>query len=194
MYNVTPHGVTGKSPSELMFGRRIRDKIPGIDDLMQCAEDGEAKDADMINKQKGKDREDTSRGAKPTIIEVGDRVLVQNLTRSNKLESRFQNKEFEVIQKNGNEAILAREGKTLRRHVTHLKKVPSSDEVTQPDLLISESAAEPTILDNNPQPDKNAPSTGSQAEEEQGPEQRHDTQPKVPILKLKRMEGLWRPA
>lgn len=28
MYNVTPHGTTGKSPSELLFGRNIRDKIP----------------------------------------------------------------------------------------------------------------------------------------------------------------------
>ncbi|XP_044757738.1 uncharacterized protein K02A2.6-like [Coccinella septempunctata] len=34
MYNVTPHGTTGKSPSELMFNRTVRDKIPSMADLV----------------------------------------------------------------------------------------------------------------------------------------------------------------
>lgn len=33
MYNSTPHSVTGKSPSELFFKRKFRDKIPSILDI-----------------------------------------------------------------------------------------------------------------------------------------------------------------
>lgn len=52
MYNTTPHGTTGKSPSELLFGRNIRDKIPSINDLTLDNGDEEAKDNDIRNKQK----------------------------------------------------------------------------------------------------------------------------------------------
>nr|CAI5869100.1 unnamed protein product [Callosobruchus analis] len=44
MYNVTPHGTTGKSPSQFLFGRNIRDKIPSIDDLVKTDIDEEARD------------------------------------------------------------------------------------------------------------------------------------------------------
>nr|CAI5825988.1 unnamed protein product [Callosobruchus analis] len=50
MYNVTIHGTTGKSPSQLLFGRNIRDKIPSIDDLENTGIDEEARDNDMRNK------------------------------------------------------------------------------------------------------------------------------------------------
>ncbi|CAH2088932.1 unnamed protein product [Euphydryas editha] len=33
MYNSTPHSVTGKSPSELFFKRKNRDKIPMLQDI-----------------------------------------------------------------------------------------------------------------------------------------------------------------
>lgn len=188
MYNVTPHGTTGKSPSELMFGRRIRDKIPGIEDLMQMTADGEALDTDMLNKQKGKDREDTSRGAKPSTIEVGDKVLVQNATRANKLESRYRNEEFEVTQKHGNEVILSGEGKILRRHLTHLKKVPTLEEVTKQNVLTHELIDDISTNFKNPQRSQQ-PDGQQQAEEAED-----GVCPKVPTLKLKRKEGLWEPA
>lgn len=33
MHNLTLHGTTGIAPTQLMFNRIIRDKIPGIDEL-----------------------------------------------------------------------------------------------------------------------------------------------------------------
>jgi len=33
MHNVTPHSTTGTSPSELMFNRMIKDKIPNVQDI-----------------------------------------------------------------------------------------------------------------------------------------------------------------
>ena len=54
MYNVTPHSTTGVPPTELMFNRVIRDKLPGIQDLTGEYVDSAEKDQDCINKQKGK--------------------------------------------------------------------------------------------------------------------------------------------
>uniref|UniRef100_A0ABD2W3B8 RNA-directed DNA polymerase n=1 Tax=Trichogramma kaykai TaxID=54128 RepID=A0ABD2W3B8_9HYME len=56
MYNVTRHGTTEKSPSELLFGRNLRDKIPSISDLAVEDNDKEAKDFDIVQKQKGKEK------------------------------------------------------------------------------------------------------------------------------------------
>ena len=56
MHNVTPHGTTGKTPSELLFRRNIRDKIPSVGDIMGDEFNEEARDNDIINKQKGKEK------------------------------------------------------------------------------------------------------------------------------------------
>lgn len=57
MYNVTPHGTTGKSPSELVFNRRIRDKIQSINDVTVEEPDEEAKDIDILKKNRGRGKE-----------------------------------------------------------------------------------------------------------------------------------------
>lgn len=74
MYNVTPHGTTGKTPSELLFGRNIRDKIPSIKDIIGEEKDEEAADNDILNKYKEKEKEDKARGAKEIDINPGDQV------------------------------------------------------------------------------------------------------------------------
>nr|CAH7764967.1 unnamed protein product [Callosobruchus chinensis] len=109
----------------LLFGRNIRDKIPSIDDLVNTDIDEEARDNDMLNKQKGKEKEDRVRKAKPCDIQPGDKVLTLNTTTSNKLESRFLNEEFEVIGRKGNEITIKSNGKIFKRHISHVKKIPS---------------------------------------------------------------------
>ncbi|XP_055916795.1 uncharacterized protein K02A2.6-like [Eupeodes corollae] len=69
MYNVTPHGTTGKAPSELLYNRTLDIEKPMLD--------SEARDRDFINKQKGKERGDRERGAKDSGIEIGDKVLIK---------------------------------------------------------------------------------------------------------------------
>nr|CAH7757850.1 unnamed protein product [Callosobruchus chinensis] len=64
MYNTTPHATTGKTPTELLYNRNIRDKIPSATDFTYNNIDGEAQDNDVINKQKGKEKEDKARQAK----------------------------------------------------------------------------------------------------------------------------------
>lgn len=51
MYNVTPHGTRGKSPSELLSNRRVPDKIPSIEDMIFETLDDEAYDRDLVKKE-----------------------------------------------------------------------------------------------------------------------------------------------
>ena len=126
MYHATPHGTTGKSPSELLFGRNIRDKIPSINDLVLEDLDGEVRDNDALNKQKGKEREDVARASKEDDISVGDKVITKRLVRSHKLQTNFGKEEYEVIGRKGNEVTLMKDGQTLQRHVSHVKRAPDT--------------------------------------------------------------------
>ena len=113
MYNVTPHGTTGSPPSELMFNRLIRDKIPGIQDITEDIIDSSARDMDLINKNKGKEKADHKRRAKENTIQVGDSVLIRNVIFPNKLTPNFDLTQYEVIEINGNEAIVMGNGKKV---------------------------------------------------------------------------------
>lgn len=192
MYNVTPHGTTGKSPSQLLFGRNIRDKIPSIDDLITTNIDEEAKDKDVINKQKGKEREDRSRKAKQCDIQPGDKVVTLNMTTSNKLESRFMNEEFEVTERNGNEVTIKSNGKTFKRHISHVKKVPRTPNYdlnsTPQTTPVSAQQGGDAITDHATDPATTGDATPitDQGDEDQLPPRR------VEPLRLEKKEGMWR--
>ncbi|XP_058977362.1 uncharacterized protein K02A2.6-like [Musca domestica] len=128
MYNVTPHGTTGKAPTELLFNRVIRDKIPSISDVGENILDAEARDLDAINKEKGREKADKVRGAKQNNIQVGDKVLVQNVIFPNKLTPTFGKEPCEVVERKGNDVTIRKDGKLYRRNVSHLKKLPITPE------------------------------------------------------------------
>ncbi|XP_036340795.1 uncharacterized protein K02A2.6-like [Rhagoletis pomonella] len=130
MNNVTPHGTTGSSPSELMFNRVIRDKIPGIQDLTDDMLDSAARDYDIINKWKGKEKADMRRRAKESDIEVGDKVLLKNVVFAHKLTPNFDPTEYTVKERSGNEVIIAAGERTLRRNISHIKRLPASETIS----------------------------------------------------------------
>lgn len=49
MYRSTPHTITGKSPAELFFNRKIRDSLPAI---RKCVEIPEVRDRNNSSKAK----------------------------------------------------------------------------------------------------------------------------------------------
>lgn len=126
-YHSTSHSTTGKSPAELMFGRKIRSKLPVIPPV--ALDDEDIRDRDKTAKEKGKIYGDHKRKAKDSGIEVGDRVLVKRMKKSNKLDADFSPEEFEVIRKVGGDTTVrsCQSGKEYRRIVTHLKKVISPE-------------------------------------------------------------------
>lgn len=125
MYRSTPHSTTKKSPSELMFGRTIRDKIPKIDQPMEL--DGEMRDQDLLAKQKGKEYIDKKRNTKSSEIGVGDTVWLKKLIRPNKLAPIFEPVPYQVVEKKGNELIVENPASKVRyrRNVSHARKAVS---------------------------------------------------------------------
>jgi len=123
MYNVTPHGTTGSPPSELMFNRTIRDKIPGVQDIVGEVGESEERDRDFINKEKGKEVADKTRRATESKIQLGDKLVLKNVTFPSKLTPNFDTTVYEVIQIDGSVVKISGGGKTYLRNISHVKKM-----------------------------------------------------------------------
>ncbi|XP_055698689.1 uncharacterized protein K02A2.6-like [Phlebotomus papatasi] len=129
-YYTTPHTTTGKTPTELCYGRTIRGKIPSLKDIETAPPEADFSDRDKRLKEKGKELEDTRRGARESDIEVGDVVLMKNLLPGNKLQATFGATKYVVLKRSGGAAIVRdnTSGKQYERNVAHLKKVVVSAE------------------------------------------------------------------
>ena len=121
-YRSTPHTITGESPAKLLFGREIRSKLPGVEELRSASNDSEVLDRDRERKQKGKDYADNLRGACESNLREGDKVLLQK-PKSDKLSPSFEATPYEVVNKHGGHVeIKSPTGIHYKRNVTHLQK------------------------------------------------------------------------
>ncbi|CAG2198054.1 unnamed protein product [Mytilus edulis] len=122
-YRTKPHSVTGVSPSELLFKRKIRTKLPEI----HCEEDvttldEEVKDRDMYAKHKNKMYIDEKRNAHESDLKTGDNVLVKQQY-TNKMTTPFISTPYKLGEKIGNQCVVqSPEGAQYRRNTTHVKK------------------------------------------------------------------------
>lgn len=126
MYNSTPHTVTGKSPAELFFQRKFRDKIPMLTESVDHRiEDMDVRDKDMEQKDKGKEYADRKRKAEESCLEPGDKVYIKNLNKANKLSANFDSVTHTVKSRTGGDVEVQNDetGQNLRRNVIHLKRV-----------------------------------------------------------------------
>lgn len=126
MYRSTQHSTTLKTPSEMMFGRNIRDKMPSICQPLETTEkDDETRDRDKEKKEKEKEYADNQRKAKQNDIKEGDEVLVKQLIKPNKLAPTFNPTVHKVLKRKGPDVTIqsTETNSTYRRNVAHLKKV-----------------------------------------------------------------------
>lgn len=123
-YHATPHSTTGKTPSELMMKRKIRDKVPHIEEVVD-GDDGEVRDQVLKKKYKMKEYIDGKRGAEESDIQEGDEVVLWNMKKKTKLDSNFTPEEHVVVNKKGGEiSVMSKaDGSTKKRKVTHAKKI-----------------------------------------------------------------------
>ncbi|XP_062557896.1 uncharacterized protein K02A2.6-like [Armigeres subalbatus] len=122
MYSVTPHSVTGVPPAQLMFGRRFRDLIPHLQ--LELCDDEEMRDRDSIIKHNAKEYRDKKVGARESTIDIGDEVLLKNMTPQNKLSSNFLPTAAKVIQRCGNNlTVETGNGQVYRRNTSHVKSL-----------------------------------------------------------------------
>ena len=119
----TPHTSTGKSPAELMFGRKFRTKIPDIraNPAAQREDIIEARQADIQAKIRMKMYKDNSRNVKPHSIKEGDTVILKR--KSTKANSPYDPDPFKVTKVRGTQ-ITAERGQELKtRDSQRWKKV-----------------------------------------------------------------------
>lgn len=128
MYYTTPHSVTGKTPTELMFGRTIRSKLPNSKDLENIPIPSDFRDKDKNLTFQSKQREDAKRGACISNLKPNDIVLMKNLHPKNKLSTPFTAERFRVVAKKGSNVSIESEnsGKFYDRNSSHLQKIPES--------------------------------------------------------------------
>lgn len=130
VYHATNHATTGEAPSKLMFGRRIKSKLPRV----PVSYDDEAvRDFDNLQKEKGKEYTDKKRRAAYSEVEEGDKVFVKRMKKNHKLEADYSPEEYQVVKKSGSDVIVRSRvsGKEFRRNVTHLKKIPLEQDEAQ---------------------------------------------------------------
>jgi len=106
-----------------MFNRTIRDKIPGVQDIVGEVGESEERDRDFINKEKGKEVADKTRRATESKIQLGDKVVLKNVIFPNKLTPNFDTTVYEVIQIDGSIVKISGGGKTYLRNISHVKKI-----------------------------------------------------------------------
>lgn len=128
MQNSTPHSTTGVAPSILMFGRVLKDKIPGMiikgDKIVE-----EIRDRDTEKKHKGAEYADAKRSAGYCSLEVGDSVVTKRIQKDNKLSTNFHPAELIVIGKTGSDVTLKSQdsGRVFHRNISHLKKLHTGE-------------------------------------------------------------------
>ena len=135
-YRTTPHSVTGVTPAELMFGRKLRTKLPQVDTSMFGDEN--IRDQDMAVKYQNKTYIDSKRQAKTSDLQVGDKVLVKQPVNS-KMDTPYYPEPFTLVKKNGNSCtIQSPTGVNYKRNNTHLRKYFSSVDVDHTDHIHSD--------------------------------------------------------
>lgn len=90
-YRTSPHQVSGKSPSMLLFNHEICTKVPHIEttsNTTASALDRDHQSKCTLYQAKLKDYHDTEQHASPHNYKVGDVVFCANM-KPNKLDSKF---------------------------------------------------------------------------------------------------------
>ena len=125
-YRATPHSTTGYPPSELLFNRSIRTKLPQTVTVRDQQKDSVVRSQDEQAKSKMKQYADAKRKATDTLIEVGDTVLLRQ-KKQNKFSTKFDPSPFKVTRKKGTMATALRNGKYVTRNASLFKIVKASN-------------------------------------------------------------------
>ena len=117
-YRATPHASTGRAPTELLYNRSIKTRLP---QLSKPVNDTNLLARDAATKAKQKAYKDNKKTVRPHSIEVGDSVLIKRQTTKSK--SCYDPEPYRVTGVNGSQ-ITGKRGDTVRvRDAQKFKKV-----------------------------------------------------------------------
>ena len=115
MVRATPHPTTGKSPAELMYGRKYRTRIPEISmpnpERQKLTEEARQRDHEI--KQKQKTYKDNKPYVKEHQINIGDTVLLKQ--KKTKMSPPYDPDPFTVTDVRGHQIKAERRGKIISR-------------------------------------------------------------------------------
>ena len=120
-YRATPHSTTGFTPSELLFNRKIRTKLP---QMVIGSDQSKVQQNDDQAKKKMKEYADANSKAKQADIRVGDTVLIRQ-RKENKWSTKFDPSPFRVVRRKGTMITVIRKGKYVSRNIVFFKKIVS---------------------------------------------------------------------
>uniref|UniRef100_A0A8W8NRV4 CCHC-type domain-containing protein n=1 Tax=Magallana gigas TaxID=29159 RepID=A0A8W8NRV4_MAGGI len=135
---------TGVSPAELMFRRKLRTKLPQIENLQEKVLDEEMRDKDVYSKYRNKLYVDEKRCAVDCDLEPGDSVL---LKKEDKIDTPYHAEPYTLVQKTENSCVVeSPEGVTLKRNSEFVKKY-QEPRISESDVSdIPETYSEPIIV------------------------------------------------
>ena len=139
-YRSLPHPTTGVSPAELLFGRKIRTKLPELSDI-HVDQDVRNKESEQKSREKAYD--DAKRKVRYSDVLPGDRVLVKQ-EKKTKLSTPFNPNPYLVVSKDGNSLVVqSQDGAQYSRNTSHVKKLQQSEtneETQKPPVETNEEA------------------------------------------------------
>ncbi|CAB3999343.1 PREDICTED: uncharacterized protein K02A2.6-like [Paramuricea clavata] len=122
-YRTTPHCTTGVPPSELLFNRVIKGKLPVINSKKIVNRHKEARDNEKTRQERNREYANQRRNTRKSDLQVGDYVLVRQ-EKKNKLTANFNHKPYKVIKKTGSEILAqSKDGHIVKRNVSHFKRI-----------------------------------------------------------------------
>ena len=152
-YRATPHATTDKTPAELLFGRKMRTKLPEVaptvsDPALRC------QDATAKNKMKG--YADDRNNAKPATFRIGDDVLVRQRKR-NKFSPYNNPHPYHIVAINGSMITAENARHKITRNSSFFKRItrPPNCESTMSDdhedeYIPKNDVEEPVIQEQPP--------------------------------------------
>ncbi|XP_062578034.1 uncharacterized protein K02A2.6-like [Saccostrea cucullata] len=129
-YRTTPHTTTGVPPAELMFRRKLRTKLPQVENLQENDYDEGVRDKDAYSKYRNKIYIDEKRDAQECDLELGDSVLLKKATKD-KMDTPYHVEPYTLVQKTGNSCVVkSPEGVLVKRNSEFVKKYQEPESVS----------------------------------------------------------------
>ena len=146
-YRATPHSTTGRSPAELLYGRKIKTELPMAPSKKKRVRfDQDAEDVlrkrDARCKQYMKELADARNHARERNMNIGDQVLVAQET--DKQSTPYKLQPYTVVAKKGPMlTVQSKNGHTMTRNSSFFKKIKPQTSTNNDDDFIHEDITIP---------------------------------------------------
>ena len=129
-YRNTPHPSTGKTPSELMFNRVVRTRLPTMRKSINTTAVQEAREKDTSERLKRKEVRDKRKTAQEKMVKPGTKVLVAQ--RKTTTKPPFDPNPYTVMEVKGTQVTAERDGKIKKRNLAKVKILKERPERLKP--------------------------------------------------------------